>query len=176
MLELSSSFNPQSEESECTNESMHDALDDALKIQSMPAPCEYHATETVSMKTYYYNQRTCAQVCQSRQWGKRVPGGVQVWNGHIRESEHVLLDPAVAIQSFCVHQQSEARLAVAAAQHVYIYIGVKVHFKITLPLESVQAQDEAAWCVHATPMCHARVLPVRVNVWPRALAWPPLLH
>lgn len=74
-----------------------------------------------------------------------LPAILQVWNGHWRESEHVILDAAVALRSFWVDNQPEVRLAVAAAQHVYIYIGTKVHYKITLPFETVQQEDEAAW-------------------------------
>lgn len=76
----------------------------------------------------------------------RRPILMQIWNGHVRETELVVLDPAVAIQSFWAPKEAQARLAVAAGPHVYIYIGVTVHYKVSLPKEHVQAEDEAVWC------------------------------
>jgi hypothetical protein len=71
---------------------------------------------------------------------------MQVWNGHIRESEYVLLDPAVAVQAFWSEQHTNACLAVAAGRYIYVYMGVKIHIKITIPSEVVQSEDEGAWC------------------------------
>jgi hypothetical protein len=71
------------------------------------------------------------------------PVFVQVWSGHALESEHVILDPAVAVQYF--QSGGQARLAVAAGQHLYIYNGVKIHYKLTLPSEPVHPDDQAAW-------------------------------
>jgi Bardet-Biedl syndrome 1 protein len=65
------------------------------------------------------------------------------------ESEHVVLDPAVAVEGFWTAGQPEARLAVAAGAHVYIYRGVKIHYKLTLPVEEVHPDDRAVWCATA---------------------------
>lgn len=76
---------------------------------------------------------------------------LQVWNGHVKESEHVLLDPPTAVEGFFAPQQDEARLAVAAGPQLYIYVGVKIHKKIALPFEQIHGEDEAAWCASLTP-------------------------
>ena len=72
---------------------------------------------------------------------------VQVWNGHVRESELVLLDVPVALQSFWTPNAAEVRLAVAAGADVYIYHGIKIQQKVPLPHEQVESEDALAWCV-----------------------------
>jgi hypothetical protein len=79
--------------------------------------------------------------------------GLQVWNGHVRETELVVLDAAVAVESFWAPKDGQARLAVAAGPHVYIYIGTTIHYKVALPKEHVQSEDETVWC--ATSLCCA---------------------
>lgn len=70
---------------------------------------------------------------------------MQVWNGTICETEHKLLDVPVGIISFGVQSQSEVRLAVAAGADVYIFIGLKPHYKASVPLEDIHEQDAAVW-------------------------------
>jgi Ciliary BBSome complex subunit 1 len=71
---------------------------------------------------------------------------LQVWNGHILESQHVLLDVPIAVEPFCVHNHRMPRLAVAAGFCVYIFIGVKPHFKIHLPSEKAAENEDRIWC------------------------------
>lgn len=75
---------------------------------------------------------------------------LQVWNGTSCETEQKLLDAPVGLVSFGVQHQSEVRLAVAAGADVYIFIGLKPHYKASLPLEDIHDQDAAVWSAPCT--------------------------
>lgn len=76
---------------------------------------------------------------------------LQIYRGHVLESEHVLLDPPVAVASFWADREPVVRLAVAAGAHVYVYIGTRIHYKLSLPTEPVGADDQSVWCATHIP-------------------------
>eukprot|EP00892_Ulva_mutabilis_P006281 jgi/Ulvmu1/4024/UM189_0008.1 len=70
---------------------------------------------------------------------------LKVWNGRIREVEQKIDGEPVGLVSFHVQNQAEVRLAVASGADVYIFIGLKPHYKASIPLESIHDEDAAVW-------------------------------
>lgn len=71
-----------------------------------------------------------------------------MWKGTQKVSEHTLLDTPVAITSFYAADGSPPRLptlAVAAGAHVFLFRGLRAHYKFTLPPSSSSAQEAAVW-------------------------------
>lgn len=82
----------------------------------------------------------------------------------MRDTELVILDVPVAIQPFWTASSSEPRLAIAAGASLYIYHGTRIHQKVSLPFEQIQADDAMAWCVLARYIsCRHAMLVVNCN-------------
>jgi Bardet-Biedl syndrome 1 protein len=73
----------------------------------------------------------------------------QVWRGTARASEHELLEAPVAVTSFAPSDSEPPPrlpvLAVAAGCHVYMFRGLRPHYKFAVPPLPVGDEEARAW-------------------------------
>mmetsp|Transcript_17466 Transcript_17466/g.38031 ORF Transcript_17466/g.38031 Transcript_17466/m.38031 type:complete len:600 (-) Transcript_17466:231-2030(-) len=72
---------------------------------------------------------------------------LKVWKGTVLQSEHNLLEPAVAIASFYSDLSTPRlpALAVAAGPFVFIYRNLRPYYKFTLPPVDIDPQEAEVW-------------------------------
>lgn len=88
----------------------------------------------------------------------------------MREAEQKLQDEPVGLVSFNVKNHSEVRLAIAAGTDVYIFIGLKPHYKATIPLEEIHDEDAAVWSVLNLRHLSMCIMPFHRTVTPQQAA------